>query len=73
MSRLVALLLALTAYGGIARAQEEGGRPTMRAVPLKEGESVTLDGRLESLFGSTSSLPMGFASESPMKARLRGR
>lgn len=51
-----------------ARPQErEGGRPTMRAVPLKDGESVTLDGRLDEPFWDHVEPADGFRQREPVE------
>lgn len=51
MQRAAPLLLAIASRAAITLAQEEdGGRPTVRAVALEEGERVTLDGRLDEPF-----------------------
>ncbi len=47
MLRTAAILLAVSTSLGIAEAQQERVRPSVRAVPLTEGEKVELDGRLK--------------------------
>ncbi len=50
MPRAATLVLAVAACADIALAQEEDARPTVRAIRLADGESVTLDGRLDEPF-----------------------
>lgn len=65
MPRAPTLLLTLAFFDTVALAQEAGGRPTVRAVPLEEGERVILDGRLDEPFWQRTVPAEGFRQREP--------
>ena len=65
MPRTATLLLAVSTSLGIAEAQEERVRPSVRAVLLAEDEKVELDGRLDEAFWKAITPADGFRQQEP--------
>ena len=65
MPRTATFLLAVSTSLGIAEAQEERVRPSVRAVRLAEGEKVELDGRLDEPFWKNITPADGFRQQEP--------
>ena len=67
------LLLAIAACADIALAQAQDARPTVGAVRLADGESVTLDGRLDELFWKHIAPAKGFRQQEPDEGAPAGQ